>query len=310
MARTGEHASARTPLLLLVVFVLGLGGGAFFYSRTLSRGPETLVGGEEPALSDATKAVLKHLNAPVELRFYALLAPSNTADALPAFAERVGQLLSAYQREAGGKLTVTRQTSPSDSAAQAATRDGLKVFNLDQGDACFLGIAVVQNTHKEALAQLSPAWEAALESDLTRALVRVASAQPPAPVSAESAQTDLAATTAVNSSIPDPASVPLEEGTRRLRETALKEFQAAVKEMESQLQEAQKQLAQSQKEGSEAEQQAARQHLQQVQTEQTRKVQEIAAQAQAQIAAWGRLKGTATQPAPGDRPRTDTNPKP
>ena len=302
---TSERASVRTILLLLVVFALGLGGGVFLYRPTV----RPVAGEGARALSDATKTVLSNLNSPVELRFYALLDPASASDSLPAFAGRVGQLLSAYQREAGGKITVSQQTSPSDSAATAAARDGLRAFNLDQGDACFLGITVVQNAQKESLAQLSPEWEAALESDLTRAIVRVLSAQPSAPVSAETAQSELAATEAVKSAIPNLPSVPLEEGTRRLRETALKDFQAAVKEMESQVKEAKQRLDQAQNGGSEAEQQAARQHLQQVQTEQTRKIQQVAGQAQAQIAAWERLKGAATQPAAGDAQPPGTTPK-
>ncbi len=289
--RNSERAGARAILLVLVVLALGL-GGALFYNHSLHRGtPDEL-----PKLSDATKAVLQSLDAPVELRFYSLLAPPDAT--LPAFADRVERLLSAYEREAGGKLTFSRQAAMSDATANAAAKDGVKAFNLEKGDACFLGIAVVQANHREALAQLSPDWEPALESDLTRALVRVLS-KPPVVIPAETVKNAAAADEAVKTMIPNVAAVSLEDGSRQIRDTSLKEFRDTMTELEGRVKEAEQRIEQTQASGSEAEQQAARKQLQDVQKERAAKLQQIAEQAMARVAAWERLKKIPAPPAAG-----------
>ena len=65
-----------------------------------------------------------------------------------------------------------RHNSQADDSARAFA-DGLKSFNLDKGNACFLGIVVASGTQKELLPQLSPDWEQAVEPDLTRAIARL-----------------------------------------------------------------------------------------------------------------------------------------
>ena len=60
--------------------------------------------------------------------------------------------------------------------------------------------------------------------------------------------------------------------------------------MEKQIQAAQQQLSEAQNGGSEAEQQAAMKHLQQVQLEQGEKYKQIAAQLQIQMAVFGQMK--------------------
>jgi hypothetical protein len=305
---TSNRANVRTVLLLVLLLGFGIGGGAFLFWRSARSSSEKVAGAAEPVLSAATKAALRNLSTPVELRFYTLLDPASTPSSLTTFAERVGLLVSAYEREAGGRIIVTRQTARSDETANAAAQDGLKAFNLEKGDACFLGIAIVQKTQKEPLAQLAPEWEAALESDLTRAIVRVAGG-PPAAVSAEAAHQDETASAAVKSAFPDPDSVSAEEGTRRLREAAMKEFQEATKEISVQVETARQQLQQALDTGTADEQQAARQHLQEVQTASNRKLQEIAAAGQARLVAWQRLKGVAAPPATGHGHPPVTAPK-
>jgi hypothetical protein len=288
--RTAEAAQARSLLLVLVFFLLGLGGGAYWYYRATNRNLIN-VGEAGGKLAESTKAVLKALDAPVEIRFYSLLDPASTSDALRTFAGRVDQLLSEYKQEAGGRITVARQTTQSDSAAQAASSDGVKAFNLDKGDACFLGVAVVCNDQKETLGQLSPEWEAALESDLSRAIARVAAAKPATGFAATSAsQLDAAVTEEVRRSIPNLDSVSLADGKQILRGAALKEIMAATDEMQRRVNEAQQRISQAQTNGSEVEQQAALKQLQQFQAEQTEKFKQIAARAQAQIQALEQIK--------------------
>jgi hypothetical protein len=102
---------------------------------------------------------------------------------------------------------------------------------------------------------------------------------------------DPAAIEDVKQAIPNFVSVSLEDGTQILHEAALKQFAAAAKEMDVQVKQAQEQLIQAESGQSATEQQAAMKHLQQTQTEQAEKLQQIAAQLQIQIAALKQLKG-------------------
>jgi len=292
--RTREQAHVRIILLVLAVFFLGLAVGAFWHYRaTGDRTANTSGGaeGQQPwALSDSTKAVLRRLDSAIEIRFYSLLDPASVPAALREFAGRVDQLLSEYQQEANGRIKVTRYNSPSDAAANAASADGLKPFNLDKGDACYLGIVVSQNEQKESLAQLSPEWEQALESDLTRAIIRINNAKRPAPASVARSAPDPLVIEEVKRLIPDLTSVSMEEGTRILREKALTEFAAATQAMEEQVKQAEQRFLQAQSDPSEAAQQAARKELQEIRTQQTEKLKQIASRLHDQIAALEQLK--------------------
>jgi ABC-type uncharacterized transport system len=246
-------------------------------------------------LSDSTRTILKRLDSPVQIRFYALLDPASVPLSVQAFAEKVDSLLAEYQQQADDKIEVTRYNSRSEinAAAAAAVSDGLRPFNLDKGDACYFGLIVAQGDRKESLPQLAPEWQQALESDLTRAIEHVARAQPPAPRLANTPPATLAATEEVKRTIPNLASVSTEEATRVLRAAALKEFKETVTAMEVQMAKAQQSLDQVQHGGSAAEQEAARTRLQQIQSEQTETLRQIAARSAAQIEALRQLKETA-----------------
>ena len=90
--------------------------------------------------------------------------------------------------------------------------------------------------------------------------------------------------------IPDLASVSLENGTRILRESALEQLKAAMSEMQTKVAAAQQKLAGAQSGNSEADQQAALLQLQQIQGEQTEKIQQISQRLQDQIGALKQLK--------------------
>jgi hypothetical protein len=288
----GEQASVRTILLVVVWLLIGIGLGGLLWrywaaGRGALKANDQAAGQEVVALSAGTKAVLRGLDSPVEIRFYALLEFANVSESVQALAGRVDQLLSAYQQEAGGKVKVTRYNSRSDSKAAAA--DGIKPFNVDKGDACYLGLAVVHAGQKELL-PLAPEWERALESDLSRAITRVVNASPAGTATGAVLKIDPVVTAEVKRQIPNFASVSLEEGTRVLRESALKDFKTAVSEMEIQVREAQQRLSQAQAGKSEAEQQAAMKELQRVRADHAEKLKEIAAGSSAQIEALRQLK--------------------
>jgi len=272
---------------MLILFVVGMAVGALWVYRSTQKA-ETTSEGVNRTLADSTRAVLKGLHSPVEIQFYSLSSDGNSADVLGEFTARVNHLLGAFQQEAGGKISV----SPFDTWTEASTKNasaaGVVPFNL-KGDPAYLGLVVVQAGRKETLAQLRPEWEQALEFDLARAISRVAS--PPSPL-VSLADTALAekAAEAVQRSIPNLASVSLEDGKRILRDAALKDYKAAVAEMDSEIKEAEQRLLKAQAANSDSNRQTALEQLRQVQSKHTEKLNEIATRSQAQIEAWQRLK--------------------
>jgi hypothetical protein len=290
---TGEQAGARTIVLLLVL-LLGIAACTFWFYTSARRGAAgaSVDTGGTPAslLSDSTKAVLGRLDSPIAIRFYALLDPATVPGSLTAFADRVGQLLAAYQQEAGGKIKVTSFSVQSNSDPNAAMADGITVFNLDKGEACYLGVTLALNGRKETLPHLSPAWEQALEPDVTRAIIRLLDAARPFTVPTAVSQINTAAIQEVRSLITNVAGVSVQQGKEILQDAALKDFTAAAKEMQMQVKEAEQRLTQAQNGGSDAEQQAAMKHLQQVQAEQTEKLKQIAARSKTQIDTFQQLK--------------------
>jgi hypothetical protein len=291
--RRGEQAGSRTIILLLVL-LLGLAAcGLWFYTSTRrgAAGAGVDTGGTPASLlSDSTKAVLDRLNSPLEIRFYALLDPGTVPGSLTAFADRIGQLLAGYQQEAGGKIKVTNFNAQSNPNAKAATADGITVFNLDKGEACYLGVTLVLNGRKETLPHLSPEWEQALEADVTRAIIRLLDGALPTTVPTAVSQINTAAVQEVRSLITDLAAVSVQQGKEILRDAALKDFTAAARKMQKQVKEAEQRLTQARNGGTDAEQQAAMKYLQQVQAEQTEKLKEIAARSKAQIDTFQQLK--------------------
>ena len=293
-SRAGERASVRTVLLFAVFFLLGIAVSAFWLYFTSARSPSGGTRGTSGApviqLSDSTRAVLSRLNSPLEIRFYDLLDPATVPEPVAAFAGRVDQILAAYQQAGGDNIKVTRVNSPSNLSANAAVADGIQAFNQDKGEACYLGLALVLKGHKERLPRLSPEWEQALEPDLTRAIARLLDATQPVSTPGAVSQVYTNALREVQTLIPDPGAVSVEEGKRILREATLKEFAAATTNMQTRVKEAEQLVDQAQKSGSDAERQAAIKHLLQVQADETEKLKHIAAKSKAQMDAFERLK--------------------
>ncbi len=106
--------------------------------------------------------------------------------------------------------------------------------------------------------------------------------EPPVPVAP-------AAIEDVKRALPNYASLSVDQGTEILRQAALKKYAAAAQELQSQVAQAQAELSQAESK-SPADQQAAMKHLQQVQAEQSQKLQQIGGQLQTQITALKQLK--------------------
>ncbi len=285
-AKIPRQAKPGVKIFLLAVLVVGLSVGAFWHAR---HNAIQNLGTGRSGLSAGTMTVLKNLGSPAEIHFYSVLDQASVPADTFAFADRINQLLAEYQSAGDGKVSVTRFQKMSD--ANAASAEGLKPFNLDKGDACYLGLSVTCNGQKESFALLSADWEPALEADLSRAITRLSATKSATQNSpAVAAAPDSAAIESVKRALPNLATMSVEEGSQALRATALEDFQKAAAEMEVQVQAARQSLADAQNGGSKADQQAAMKHFQEVQAAQSEKLKAIAAKLQSQINALEQIK--------------------
>jgi hypothetical protein len=275
--------SFQSLALFVLVFAAGIGlAGIWFHNHH----PRSATN----PLSDSTRTVLGQLTAPVTLHYYALL-PAGSADAaLPAFAGRVTQLLAAMQTASGGKLVLSRVETPAENNAAAASADGIQPFNLDKGDACYLGIAIASGKNSETFARLTPEWEPALEFDLARAIERVAAATAPAKPAPAVAKPSPEIIATINRLIPDVSAVSVEQADQIFHAEFLKRFNEVAAEEETQFQAAQQKVVDAQNNGSPAEVDAARNNLTEVQLAQGRKLKAVSAQLQIQLAVFERMK--------------------
>ncbi|MGA2749020.1 MAG: Gldg family protein [Verrucomicrobiota bacterium] len=288
--RPGPAAGLRGMVMGLVLFAAGIAVSMAWFLRAPSPGPAAESAGPR-ALSEATKTILQRLSSPVEIRFYSLLNPAIVGESTVGFSSRVDQLISQYERQGGGKIKVTRVNAVSDAADDAATADGIRAFNLDKGDASFLGVAIVSGSQKQSLPSLAPEWEQALESDISRAIAGVDAADPrPRPAARKA---DAASLEAVRRAIPNLDSVSVEEGTRMLRAASITQVEKTAWEMQAKITQAEERFIQAHNSQSSAEEAAALKELRQVQKEREAKLGEIAFNSRAQVEALEQLKGAA-----------------
>jgi ABC-type uncharacterized transport system involved in gliding motility auxiliary subunit len=131
-------------------------------------------------LSDGTKAILKKLDTPVEIRFYCTQGEKEVPSQFKVYSQHIDDLLSEYKQYGKKNITLKRLNPKPDSDAEdSAKLDGVEGQMLPNGEALYMGIAISALDEKVAIPFLSPDRERLLEYDLTRAISRVGSPQKP-----------------------------------------------------------------------------------------------------------------------------------
>ncbi len=286
---TASSGASRPLVLAAVFFILGAGlTGAWFHHRESARNADELSG--------PVRNTVEHLAVPVTIRFYSLLPAGSASAEDQAFSGRVENLLAAVQADSAGKIQVTRLDATAETNVAAAAAEGIQPFNLDKGDACFLGLVIAGGKNRETFARLQPEWEPALEYDLVRAIARVVTVAAPAKPAPEIAKPSPEIIASIKRLIPDVSAISVEQAGQIFHAEFVKQCGAVGAELEAKVNAAQQQVVQAQNGGSESDLQAARQHLQQVQLAQGEKLKQLAANLQSQLAVFQQLKA-ATNPA-------------
>lgn len=124
-------------------------------------------------LSPGTKAILKKLDTPVQIRFYATQGKEMPVE-LKTYAQRVEDILNEYKKHGGNKINLKKYDPQPDSDAEdSANLDGVEGQQLNIGEKVYLGLAVSMLDQKVALPFLDPRRERLLEYDITRAIANV-----------------------------------------------------------------------------------------------------------------------------------------
>ncbi len=130
-------------------------------------------------LSAGTKAILKKLDTPVQIRFYATQSKEMPVE-LKTYAQRVEDILNEYKKHGGNKIQVKKYDPQPDSDAEdSANLDGVEGQQVNIGEKLYLGLAVSMLDQKVALPFLDPRRERLLEYDITRAIANVMTTEKP-----------------------------------------------------------------------------------------------------------------------------------
>lgn len=126
-------------------------------------------------LSDGTRNILKRLDTPVTVRYYANDNSDYMSPAELAYSKRIEDLLKEYQKAAGSQLTIQKlNPEPSTDAEDSAILDGLqRGLSRETGNEIYLGLAVTCVDETETIPFLPARSETLLEYDLSRAIARV-----------------------------------------------------------------------------------------------------------------------------------------
>ncbi len=131
-------------------------------------------------LSAGTRAILKKLEAPVEIRFYCTQGEKEMPPQFKTYAQHVEDLLAEYRQQGRGNIEIKKLNPAPDSDAEDSARlDGIEGQLLSNGENLYLGLAISYLDEKMAIPFLSPEKEKLLEYDITRAISRVANPQKP-----------------------------------------------------------------------------------------------------------------------------------
>src|SRR3954471_19667060 len=110
-------------------------------------------------LSDGTKAILRKLDTPVQIRFFASQGKEMPVD-FKTYAQRVEDLLKEYQKVGGKNIEIKKLNPEPDSDAEdAANLAGVEGQQLNTGDKLYLGLAISMLDSKDVLPFLDPRRE-------------------------------------------------------------------------------------------------------------------------------------------------------
>src|SRR5436190_3017236 len=110
-------------------------------------------------LSPGTKAILKKLDTPVEIRFYCTQGKDMPVE-LKTYAQRVEDLLGEYKKLSPKNIQVKKfDPQPDSDAEDSANLDGVEGQQINLGEKIYMGLAFNMLDSKTALPFVDPRRE-------------------------------------------------------------------------------------------------------------------------------------------------------
>ncbi|MCX6937072.1 MAG: GldG family protein [Verrucomicrobia bacterium] len=163
--KPGLRKTLAVVLLAAVLLMIN-----FIAARVPVRGD--LTAGQIYTLSAGTRALLSKIEEPVTLQLYASRDASGLPTQFKNYADRVEEMLRAYVRASGGKLSLeVISPAPDTPEEERAQASGLQAQQIPlTGEPFYLGLVVTQADQQKAIPTFSAQREEFLEYDLSSLL--------------------------------------------------------------------------------------------------------------------------------------------
>ena len=126
------------------------------------------------SLSEGTKNILADLEEPVAIKFFYSKSSRNFPANLKLYAGRVGDMLTEYDRAAGGMIDLQyHDPKPDSDEEEWAQRYGIRPAQLPGGEKIYCGLVFLSGDREQSMEMLDPNREELLEYDLTMMISRV-----------------------------------------------------------------------------------------------------------------------------------------
>lgn len=126
-------------------------------------------------LSEGSRNILKSLDTPVTIRFYATKNQDNMPPILRSYARRIEDVLSEYDKIGGKNIKIEKyDPEPLSDAEDKAKLDGIEPQNIDLFDQIYFGMSVRMLDKTTSIPALSLERESLLEYDISRMITQVA----------------------------------------------------------------------------------------------------------------------------------------
>ncbi len=128
------------------------------------------------SLSDGSQNILGKLDEPLDLKFYYSKSSAPDGSPIPAYAQRVRELLEEYEAKSDARIRLeVIHTEPFSESEDSATQAGLTGYAVNEaGDRLFFGLVGTNSVDDtEVIAFFEPSREASLEYDITQLIYRL-----------------------------------------------------------------------------------------------------------------------------------------
>lgn len=179
MSAKTTHPVTRVALGIIALVLIVVFGNLLVSSLGIGHRGLDFTENKVHTLSDGTKSILKELQAPVVIRYYASRSTAYMPEEMKLHMRHVDDLLKEYTTLAGGKLRVQNlDPQPDTDAEDSANLDGISGQRINDEN-LFFGLAISCLDKTTTLPFLDPRDETMLEYHLSKAVAEVSATRKP-----------------------------------------------------------------------------------------------------------------------------------